>query len=110
MGTDLAQLQSILGYQFTNYDKLELALTAAGADEKNHDGNRGMAQMGEKLIGLLLAEIVYEAGGSKGELCVFFVVYRFTNASKLRLIRRLLLLLQKSIMRTWPRLQESHRS
>ncbi|KAI4190099.1 MAG: hypothetical protein L6R41_001018 [Letrouitia leprolyta] len=68
MGTDLAQLQSILGYQFTNYDKLELALTAAGADEKNHDGNRGMAQMGEKLIGLLLAEIVYEAGGSKAEI------------------------------------------
>ncbi|KAL9594966.1 MAG: hypothetical protein Q9179_005172 [Wetmoreana sp. 5 TL-2023] len=65
MRNDLTQLQNILDYRFSDFDNLELALTAAGADEGNHDGNRRMAQMGEKLIEFLLAEAAYAAGASR---------------------------------------------
>ncbi|KAL8634913.1 MAG: hypothetical protein Q9226_009413 [Calogaya cf. arnoldii] len=68
MRNDLAQVQIILDYRFSQFDNLELALTAAGADEGNHDGNRRMAQMGEKLIEFLLAEAAYAAGASRGLL------------------------------------------
>ncbi len=76
---NIAQVQIILGYRFSDFENLELALTAAGADEANHDGNRRMAQMGEKLIEFLLAEAAYAAGASRGELCVSSSVHRFTD-------------------------------
>ena len=40
---NLAQVQVILGYRFLEFENLELVLTAAGADEANHDGNRRIA-------------------------------------------------------------------
>ncbi|KAI4219267.1 MAG: hypothetical protein L6R40_008729 [Gallowayella cf. fulva] len=43
MRNDLAQVQTILDYRFSEFENLELALTAAGADEANHNGNRRMA-------------------------------------------------------------------
>ncbi|CAO1601908.1 hypothetical protein XANCAGTX0491_005546 [Xanthoria calcicola] len=68
MRNDLAQVQNILDYRFSEFENLELALTAAGADEANHDGNRRMAQMGEKLIEFLLAEAAYAAGASRAHI------------------------------------------
>ena len=67
---NLAQVQVILGYRFSEFENLELALTAASTDEANHNGNRRMAQMGEKLIEFLLAEAVYAAGASRGKLYI----------------------------------------
>ncbi|KAL2037607.1 hypothetical protein N7G274_009720 [Stereocaulon virgatum] len=45
-----------------------LALTAAGADDKVYDGNRKMAQLGEALIELLLAENAFTAGCSRADV------------------------------------------
>lgn len=104
MRNDLAQVQNILDYRFSEFENLELALTAAGADEANHDGNRRMAQMGEKLIEFLLAEAAYAAGASRGALCISYSIYRFTDRLKLTSMKTLLLLLQESIVRISPRL------
>ncbi|KAL8706066.1 MAG: hypothetical protein Q9201_000859 [Fulgogasparrea decipioides] len=68
MMSDLAKVQNILDYRFSDFGNLELALTAAGADEGNHDGNRRMAQMGELLIKFLLADSAYAAGASRADI------------------------------------------
>lgn len=65
--TGLTEVQAILEYNFTSIELLVRALTAAGADEKIYDGNRRMAQLGESLIELLLAENAYAAGFSRGK-------------------------------------------
>ena len=62
------ELQDLLAYGFKNINLLLLALTAAGADDKVYDGNRKMAQLGEKLMELLLAENAFSAGYSRGEI------------------------------------------
>lgn len=63
----LAEVQDIVEYRFRSISLLMLALTAAGADDKIYDGNRKMAQLGESLIELLLAENAFTAGCSRGE-------------------------------------------
>lgn len=59
-----AHLQTVMGiigytFQFENY--LSLALTAAGAEDDNYDGNRGLAQVGTSLIEFLLVFKGYDA-------------------------------------------------
>ena len=66
--TGLNELQDLLAYRFENISLVMLALTAAGADDKVYDGNRKMAQLGEKLMELLLAENAFSAGYSRGEV------------------------------------------
>ena len=63
---DLVEVQKIIDYDFKSVDLLELALTAAGADDKNHDGNRKLAQLGESLIEFLLSFNAFIAGFSRG--------------------------------------------
>ena len=63
----LTELQDIVEYRFRSISLLLLALTAAGADDRIYDGNRKMAQLGESLIELLLAENAFTAGCSRGE-------------------------------------------
>jgi len=67
MTRGLAEVQDIVEYRFRSISLLMLALTAAGADHKVYDGNRKMAQLGESLIELLLAENAFTAGCSRGE-------------------------------------------
>ena len=64
----LSEVQAIIEYNFRSINLLVLALTAAGADEKIYDGNRKMAQLGESLIELLLADDAFMAGCSRGEI------------------------------------------
>ncbi|KAL8784950.1 MAG: hypothetical protein Q9195_008838 [Heterodermia aff. obscurata] len=66
--TGLNELQDLLAYRFENISLLMLALTAAGADDKVYDGNRKMAQLGEKLMELLLAENAFSAGNSRAHV------------------------------------------
>ena len=63
----LTEVQDIVQYRFRSISLLLLALTAAGADDRIYDGNRKMAQLGESLIELLLAENAFTAGCSRGE-------------------------------------------
>ena len=65
----LTEVQDIVGYKFRSISLLLLALTAAGADDRIYDGNRKMAQLGESLIELLLAENAFTAGRSRGGNC-----------------------------------------
>ena len=48
MATDLDTdlVEAAIGYRFRTKDPLSLALTAAGADPENHDGNRALALVG----------------------------------------------------------------
>ena len=66
----LAEVQDIVEHRFRSISLLMLALTAAGADNKVYDGNRKMAQLGEYLIELLIAENAFTAGCSRGEDCL----------------------------------------
>ena len=66
----LTEVQALVAYRSQSISLLMLALTAAGADDRVYDGNRKMAQLGEALIELLLAENAFMAGYSRGEDCV----------------------------------------
>ena len=61
-------MQALLDYSFKDLSVLLLALTATGADETLYDDNRKLAQLGEKLIELLVAENAFSAGHSLGEV------------------------------------------
>lgn len=63
----LSEVQAIVEYNFRSINLLALALTAAGADDKIYDGNRKMAQLGESLVELLLADDAFTAGCSRGQ-------------------------------------------
>lgn len=66
--TGLTEVQDIIYYNFRSINFLVLALTAAGADESNPDGNRKLAQLGELLIELLIADDAFTVGFSRGEI------------------------------------------
>ena len=66
--SDLVEVQKIIDYDFKSVNLLELALTAAGADDKNHDDNRKLPQLGESLIEFLLAFKAFIAGFSRGNV------------------------------------------
>ncbi|KAH6667242.1 hypothetical protein B0J14DRAFT_185596 [Halenospora varia] len=62
----LRRLQDIIEYNFTRIEYLEEALTAAGADEDNYDGNRKLSQLGELLIQCVLLFTAHTGGASRG--------------------------------------------
>ncbi|KAE8394845.1 hypothetical protein BDV23DRAFT_179232 [Aspergillus alliaceus] len=55
-------VETIIGHTFTSKFLILLALTAAGADKENYDGNRKLSQLGASLVDTLLAIIVYGTG------------------------------------------------
>lgn len=61
------RLQSILQYTFHDRSLLELALTAPGADERNHDGNRNLARMGGLAMELVLIRELQNSGLTHGK-------------------------------------------
>lgn len=60
-------LESSLGYHFKSPSLLEQALSAAGANEDNHDGNRKLAQLGESMLIAFLNDCAYDKGGSRSK-------------------------------------------
>jgi dsRNA-specific ribonuclease len=64
---DIRRVEHYIGYPFKDRDYLKQALTAAGADEDNHDGNRKLAQLGKTVTELALTFIGYETTGDRGK-------------------------------------------
>ena len=63
----LCRLQVKIGYNFNKIEYLELALTAAGAEEENHDGNRKLAQLGEALLECVVMDKAFTEGASRSK-------------------------------------------
>jgi metal-responsive CopG/Arc/MetJ family transcriptional regulator len=60
-------VENIIGYKFRNSrNDLIKALTAAGAQEDDWDGNRKLAQFGTALCEFLLSYLAFEAGVPRG--------------------------------------------
>ena len=72
---DIERAQDILRYRFHNPNLLREALQAATRlqDETTeetlhwHDGNRGLAQLGHKVVDLVVVDVWYEAGSRRGK-------------------------------------------
>lgn len=59
-------VEMAVGYEFTVKSHLKLALTSAGAEEDNHDGNRKLALIGEAAAQLAAVNSGYEKAASRG--------------------------------------------
>lgn len=68
MATDfhISIVEGVVGYQFGDKGHLKLALTSAGAEEDNHDGNRTLAMIGEAAAQLAAVDSGYEKAASRG--------------------------------------------
>ena len=64
---NLCIVQQNIGHQFRDKELLELALTAAGADERNHDGNRKLAWVGQAAIQLAVATTGFQDSATLGK-------------------------------------------
>ncbi|KAJ5471917.1 hypothetical protein N7539_008486 [Penicillium diatomitis] len=62
---DATVVQVIIDYSFRNTEHLMQALTAAGAEEDNHDGNRRLAHLGSTLLRFILSLLVFETAPSR---------------------------------------------
>lgn len=56
------RVQCFLPYTFRRWELLKLALTAPGADEANHDGNRSLARKGALAMELVLTQELEKRG------------------------------------------------
>ena len=65
--THIRHMEKVIGYTFKSTDYLVQALTAAGADDRNYDGNRKMAQLGASLIGTVIFDNAITAGATRGD-------------------------------------------
>jgi dsRNA-specific ribonuclease len=63
----IALVEGILRYEFREKLLLAQALTAAGAEQENYDGNRKLAQLGTALIDFLSVYVGFEARVTRGE-------------------------------------------
>lgn len=66
--TEVKLVEDIIGYEFQAKGHLTQALTAAGAEEVNHDGNRKLAQLGTSLIEFLSIYIGFQANATRGKV------------------------------------------
>lgn len=62
-------VEDVFGYTFADQSYLRLALTAAGAEEDNWDGNRRLAMVGEAALQLAVLDVGYQEGASRGKHC-----------------------------------------
>ncbi|KAL6238408.1 hypothetical protein BDW75DRAFT_237505 [Aspergillus navahoensis] len=64
MATDayVKTVEAVIGYTFKRVPLIRQALTAAGAEENNYDGNRKLSQIGVSLVDTLLATILFDRG------------------------------------------------
>ena len=59
MTTNLDQLQDLLGHSFTNQDLLSQALRHASASEQRTNSNERLEFLGDRVLGLVMAEMLY---------------------------------------------------
>ena len=59
-------IEQIVGYTFRNSQGLVRALTAAGVNERDYEGNRRLAQLGNSLIGTAILNSAYTSGVTRG--------------------------------------------
>jgi hypothetical protein len=62
----IRHIESIIDHKFSNQYWPTLALTAAGAEESNHDGNRMCARWGREAIQLYVLKRGHGRGDSPG--------------------------------------------
>ena len=74
-----------IGYDLLSHSAISEALTAAGADKNNPDGNKGLAQMGTTLIEYFVGEIGYKIRASRGalSLCSIYTIERLIHDEEL---------------------------
>jgi dsRNA-specific ribonuclease len=65
--TDAEVVENIIGYSFRSREYLVQALTAAGADDDNHDGNRKLAHLGGNFIRFTLSFVAFETISSRSK-------------------------------------------
>jgi len=62
----LTFIEDLIHYVFRSRDLLELALTAAGAEENNHDGNRKLGQLGVSLLEFFSVLVGFKSNRTRG--------------------------------------------
>ncbi|KAK6826937.1 hypothetical protein RU639_004403 [Aspergillus parasiticus] len=62
---DMKRVERIIGHTFSSGHLIRQALTSAGAEKDNYDGNRKLSQLGASLMDTLLAIIVYGTGAGR---------------------------------------------
>ncbi|KAE8144469.1 hypothetical protein BDV25DRAFT_166775 [Aspergillus avenaceus] len=62
---DVKRVERIIGHTFSSGHLIRQALTSAGAEKDNYDGNRKLSQLGASLMDTLLAIIVYGTGAGR---------------------------------------------
>lgn len=65
---NVRKAESIIGHTFVVKRYIHDALTAAGAEEENYEGNRKLSQVGDSLIDAILASIIYGTNATRGEI------------------------------------------
>lgn len=65
--TDADAVEKTIGYSFRSKEYLVQALTAAGAEEDNHDGNRKLAHLGGAVIRFTLSFVAFETMPRRSE-------------------------------------------
>jgi len=65
---DVDRAEKIIGRPFKDKELITLALTAAGAEELNHDGNRKLALFGEQLLQFLISWSGFKNGATRGKV------------------------------------------
>ena len=58
--------EQIVGYQFSQKEKLIQALKSPGAEENDHDGNQVLARLGKPLIELYASQMKFTTGARAG--------------------------------------------
>lgn len=65
--TTMDDIEKAIDYRFNNKALLQLALTAAGANEDNPNGNRTLARVGQGVVQLVVAGVGFEIAASQGK-------------------------------------------
>jgi dsRNA-specific ribonuclease len=65
--TDINTVERVIGYRFKRRSLISQALTAAGAEEDNYDGNRKLSQIGASHVDVLLAFLLFDTGVNRGK-------------------------------------------
>ncbi len=74
----------MIGYTFNRIEYLEQALTAAGAEEENYDGNRKLAQLGESLLHCVVLDKALTDGLSRSRSQTKCLLYFMLTSTRRR--------------------------